>query len=788
MASCAGAAGATPTGCGWIGRVADVGWLRGLGEDGLTALLERRPDVLRGVPLRDLTELAARLEQPRSLVAALAELPQPYLQLVEALQALGGASTLGALAGLLAGEGPEQEAAVAGVVDGLVVRAIARGADGRVVLPGSVEEILPSPLGLGPPLAALLAGVSVDSMRRYERALGLERQRNRAETVAALLAHLGDVDAVRGLLAAAPPGVVEVLAARGQERDEEWTYDQQAYRREQEALAWAEPRGLVHRSSWTYGWQVPAEVGLALRGPDYRAPFDPAPPPVPTWPVERVETDSTAAATAFAGQVLAVLDHVARFPLPTVQSGGVGVREIAKLAKATGGGEVEVRLALELADAAGLLDREGRSVVTSLDFPAWRDSEPAARYAALLEAWWGLGFLPTEARDPDGKALRALRAPGHCEGYRLARVAVLSSLAELDGGCDSSSLGELVRWQRPLAHGGAGGGFDEVLLEAAMLGVVAQGALTTLGGTLLGGVGVEAAAAALLPASADRATFGADLTVYVAGSPSARVSALLDACADRESSGGAVTWRFSPASVRRALDDGFTAEGLREDLAAVATGALPQPLVYLLGDVGRRHGHLRVLAGSVVLRGADEALVAEVAADRRLARLGLRAIAPTVLVGSAEVAETLAALRKAGYLPVSDDVAPSEEVDEVAEWRASILSLVRPSAVAPTPRLDVRGVAAALLSGQAVGPAPSATEARVAELARGLSAAEVRQLAHAIDAHERVGIVYESSSGRRTERIVDQLVLSGPSLFGWCELRGDERWFTVSRIRAVLAV
>src|SRR6185312_9858672 len=45
-------------------------------------------------------------------------------------------------------------------------------------------------------------------------------------------------------------------------------------------------------------------------------------------------------------------------------------------------------------------------------------------------------------------------------------------------------------------------------------------------------------------------------------------------------------------------------------------------------------------------------LLAEIAGHRRLGRLGLRLLAPTVLVSSAGAERTLAALREHGYSPV----------------------------------------------------------------------------------------------------------------------------------------
>lgn len=114
----------------------------------------------------------------------------------------------------------------------------------------------------------------------------------------------------------------------------------------------------------------------------------------------------------------------------------------------------------------------------------------------------------------------------------------------------------------------------------------------------------------------------------VVGAPSAQVSSLLDSCADREGRGGATIWRLSPVSVRRALDDGTTGPELEQLLSSIANAELPQPLRYLIADVARRHGSLRVSPAISVIRSEDTALLAEVAADRKLKRLGLRLLAP----------------------------------------------------------------------------------------------------------------------------------------------------------------
>jgi hypothetical protein len=413
--------------------------------------------------------------------------------------------------------------------------------------------------------------------------------------------------------------------------------------------------------------------------------------------------------------------------------------------------------------------------------------------------------VPGGGRDENGRATPVLRRRDPCAGCLAARIVLLDAAGQLPEGqaTDRADLAATARWTRPLVHvlpQDAAEPLATVWREAELLGVLAAGALSPLGAALLADDvdALQDHLRRLLPRASDSAVFGSDLTALVAGTPTARITALLDGCADRESSGGAVTWRFSPASVRRALDEGVSSDELVQRLAAVSEQALPQSLTYLIGDVGRRHGRLRLLPAVSVIRSDDEALLAEVAADRRLAKLGLQRIAPTVLSCAVPLETALARLRELGYFPVPDQPGPRPEPRpgprpeprpaEAGERRPPLRTAEDRAQQATPP--EPGAVARGLLERRDTGlPAPSSEIAHELALsAAQLSAVEIDWLVAAVEDGGRVRIEYRSSAGALTRRVIDDPDLDGGLLYAWCELRQDERVFSPSRILSVAPV
>jgi hypothetical protein len=179
------------------------------------------------------------------------------------------------------------------------------------------------------------------------------------------------------------------------------------------------------------------------------------------------------------------------------------------------------------------------------------------------------------------------------------------------------------------------------------------------------------ALADLLPPPVDHFLIQADLTVIVPGPPEPGLAAELTLVADAESRGGATVYRVTTGSVRRALDSGYAAPDIHALFRRRSRTSLPQTLTYLIDDVARRHGGLRLGVAGTYLRSDDEALLNEVFANRRLAALSLRRLAPTVLATQHSTARLLEALREAGYAPVPEDATGAAVLTRPKAPRAS---------------------------------------------------------------------------------------------------------------------
>ncbi|GIF66110.1 DNA-binding protein [Asanoa ishikariensis] len=785
--------------------------LRSPGE--LAAIIERRPDAL---PAADLDTLAERLERDGSTAAALSTVPLPQAQVVEALAGLGAPSVGPDRLARLLGR-PEHDPDLAEALAGLAELALVWPDEtGALRMAAPLLSSFEFPLGLGPAAGTLLETVDRDRLAGVAATwrVRTDRPRQLAGAVAAVLA---DAQRVRAAVDAAPADTRELL--------DRLAHDGPVADQPEPALAWALDRGLVFPDGWRRA-TMPREVAVALRGPDWHAPFDPRPPAlaVNLAPAAAVEREAVAAGTLAVQRVGALLDLAEQSPLAFLRSGGVGPRELRRAAKLTGADETEMRLWLELGYAAGLLGLVDETVAPTAAYDEWRAATPAERLATLLTTWLTLPTVPTADRRPGGGPPLAALLPDLAWAPVLdGRPGLLRLLGTLPPGRGAAADGipAALRWRLPVVLPAPHPVVEGTLHEAGLLGVVAHGALSPLGRALAEAPDtLVAVGAGLLPDTVAEAIFEADLTALVPGLPAAPLATLLDTAAERTAAdGNASTWRFTAGSVRAALDAGFTAETLLAALRIVAAdGALPQVLAYLVEDVGRQHGQVRVRAVGCVLRTDSAALATELLGTRSLRALGLVALAPTILSSPRSADETLDALRAAGYSPAGEDATGASVIRRAPRVRATPRR--RPGQVPtarPAPVGDLVGLAERLLdrparprlvaagSSDGGGPpterpmlwlVPDNVEPDPGEPAE-VVAAEVRRHTPQLDARQRdllvyaivvggpVTIDYRAAGGDFSSRVVEPLELDGNRMVAWCRLREDERVFGLNRIEQV---
>jgi Helicase conserved C-terminal domain len=733
-------------------------WLRSLDDDTLATLLRARPDLAVPVPA-DMSVLATRAGVRASVVVACEDLDAFTLTVIEALLVADAnimPTALRTVEHLLGPDVPRLRTRQA--VDVLRQRALAWGDDDAISVSPALRDVAAAnPGGLGRSVPALaradLTGLAPDERRVLQTlAKGPPLGRTRSASPNPMP---GD---------SATP--VQRLLSRG--------------------------LLIIHDKDTV---ELPREVGLALRGSHPMGDVPTAEPLLATRTHEESAVDSAAA-----GNVLELIRRIEGLiaawtgePAPVLRSGGIGVREVRRLARQLEIDEATCGLLAEVVSGAGLTaaseGTEAQWLPTVLA-DTWLDQPPERRWADIAIAWLDLPRLPGLAGSRDDRD--RLLAPLSDELRRpLAgrdRRWVLGTLAELPPGTavvERSDLVSLLAWRAPRRAGRVREELvDWTLRESTWLGVTALGALTRFGRALLAG-DRPAAVAALrraLPEPVDHVLVQADLTIVVPGPLSPSLAAELADVADVESAGGATVYRVSQATVRRALDTGRSADDLHELFRSRSRTPVPQGLSYMIDDVARQHGRLRGGAASSFLRCDDPALLAEVVADRRAEAAQLRRIAPTVLISHRPLAELLEVLRAAGFAPV-------------AEGPDGHVVTLRPAArrLAARPRVNRHP---AMLDA----PDGEHLTALIAQLRAGDRAASARRsrpasandiltlLQDAARARRSVWIGYVDANGIASRCVVEPVSVGAGVLESFDRTRGTVRRFMLHRITSAALV
>ncbi len=405
----------------------------------------------------------------------------------------------------------------------------------------------------------------------------------------------------------------------------------------------------------------------------------PATETLPRLPAEVVAAESARHAEETVRLVAALLVEWGREGGTILRSGGVGARVLTRTAQALGTDPPTTVTVIELAAAAGLLglDREGGSWVPSAAARDWAQASMPERWAVLSAAWAGSLRTPwlVGSRSDDGALRPALHDAVEAAWAGALRRRLLQLLASVPQGAavDPAWARAALTFARPWRPYPPGT-VSAVLAETRLLGLTGAGALAH-GGRALAELApqlpaampmslpqgvlapLEAALAADLPTPVGLLLVQSDLTAVVPGRPVPELAALLELAGKVESRDPALTVRFTPDSVRAALDQGHTGGSLLAALADFSPAPLPGTLEVLVQDVERRHGGVRVRAVAAVLQVADLTTAAGLLTDTRLAELGLTELAPGVLAATAPPGQVLRVLRANGLAPVLEDAA-----------------------------------------------------------------------------------------------------------------------------------
>ena len=740
-------------------------WLADLPDGRLIRLLELRPDLAQPPP-GSIAALAARAQARQSVKAATDELDYLRLAVLDALLVLQADTHPVPAAKLLAliGERAPQ-ADVLAAIDDLRQRALAWGETAVRVAPD--------------------AGTSLPW---HPGQVTLEDSSHTDEEIVDLIDGLNEAqrDVLDKLLEGSPMGRTRD-AAPGAPAD----------RPVPQLLA----AGLLRRVD-AETVILPRHVGQLLRG-ERPGPMQlTAPDPVVST-TTAADADAVAAGAAIdlLREVDVLLEVLGAGPVSELRSGGLGVREVKRLAKATGIAEPRLGLILELTAAAGLIasgmpDPEP----VSGDGPYWAPTVATDRYAALSPAerwhllastWLDLPGRPAliGSRGPDAKPYGALSDSLFSTAAPLDRRLLLGMLSGLPAGAgvDPAEASAALIWLRPRwARRLQPGPVGDLLAEGHSVGLVGRGAISTPGRILLdeaiepttAPAAAVAAMTRVLPKPIDHFLLQADLTVVVPGPLERDLAEQLATVATVESAGAAMVYRISEQSIRHAFDVGKTRDWMRALFTKHSKTPVPQGLTYLIDDVARRHGQLRIGMAASFVRCEDPALLAQAVAAPAAEQLQLRALAPTVAVSSAPIAEVLVALRAAGFAPAAED--SSGAIVDVRPHGARVATPQqrRPYRTPSRPSNETLNAVVSVLRKVTVAPFGSM---------RVDPAVAMSLLQRAARDQDTLVIDYLDAAGVATQRVVSPITVRGGQLVAYDSASGRLRDFAIHRITSVVS-
>jgi hypothetical protein len=207
-------------------------------------------------------------------------------------------------------------------------------------------------------------------------------------------------------------------------------------------------------------------------------------------------------------------------------------------------------------------------------------------------------------------------------------------------------------------------------------------------------------------------------------------------------------------------------------------------LEYLISDVAKKHGRLKVGYANTYLRCEDEVAINQILKDKRLEHLRLRAIAPQVLVSELENSDVIEDLRAAGYFPTGET--PSGvAVTSVGQMRAK--SRPKPPRLIGdfvTPSETIMATAIRTLR---AGERASAKKPHLRTDIPRTTANETLEILNKYLGDEVTLVIgYADTNGGVTQRVIDPVSISLGTLLARDHASGQLQHFKIPRITGVV--
>ena len=705
--------------------------LRARSDSAIAELFQVRPDLLSPVPT-DLSALSARANSTPSLMRALESLNKFQLEILTSACILNEPFSKSELLSVSTPEAGDELAR-------LWAAALVYKDGTKFRLPGNLRHLIgDEPAGLGP-----------QSVKKID--------------FKALKDIPADSAAVLERLTWGPPrGQVGNIKSPGKAID--WLL-------ENNYLAVMDSKTVV----------LPRELGMHLRGGKVFKNYLPSAKKFTG--TKRKQSDVNRAAIANISNFLRWCEELAHNwsdePPVALRSGGLGIRDLKRSADHLGVDENCVAFVAEVLYLGGLIviDTDDQILPTN-SFDIWMSRSLEERWSSLVSLWLETSRVSGLVGKIGEKNIAPLGPELDRAGIASMRKVTLNILAQnLELDPDINTLQEIVAWQMPQRFNAEY--IEWTLREAEWLGLTGQGALSEFGNAFLTGsenIGVENA----LPKPVDHILIQADNSAIAPGPLTVELANMIGTIADIESRGGASVYRFSESSIRRGLDHGQTGEQIKDFLKKTSKTPVPQPLEYLINDVAKRHGRLRVGTAQSYIRCEDEGLVTQILHEKKLESLRFRKLAPQVLVCDFEAGDVIATLREAGYLPAAEN-ANGILISAPAIRRAK--SRPRPPRVlsetsAPS-EIVIKAAVRTLRTGE------KASSHKPREVPR-TTANETLDLLHQyIEEQASLTIGYADTNGGVSNRLIDPISISLGTLIARDHATGEMQSFRIPRITGV---